>query len=506
MAAVEEELLQFNALSKRMQEKTTPDEQAAAMKDILAFFVDSKHLLEKGPSIRESVKAKLRELSQDPHYPIFKPEFIALCKKLSKLDGVNLSIPGCKENSKPALTSEYIKAGTYGCAVKPALPNRLSTGEWIEFPGNITKLFYEQEAANKAYNVSNKLYQQFQNKGHKVYKYEYKNFKGSNLPANTRRRCRIENTTPLFPVRMPNLGYDFSSARSHIDLYRKIPFPIMLGQIQKLITQVYQFYTTDNIHGDIRELNIMANSTTGDLTIIDFDWFHPSGFFFDEYHNFLGYYNNPPEALIGKYIAHIVNARDPELTIAKIINNRDYKIVSNYIKLHNFKYRNTPLVNDAITYDRFEAISEETYRYFTDAFLGDAVTIPQVYHAYCQMMRPTFDSFGLGFSLLDFLYYVYTPVFMAENYDALQSIISNHGVEYTRPQILVIYATIKNLVEYILKPMAAYEPWRRMSIEDANSEMKELMEEFQNELRRINQSPKPTEMRGGKTRKQKRKN
>jgi hypothetical protein len=45
-----------------------------------------------------------------------------------------------------------------------------------------------------------------------------------------------------------------------------------------------------------------------------------------------------------------------------------------------------------------------------------------------------------------------------------------------------------------------------MSIEDANSEMKELMEEFQNELRRINQSPKPTEMRGGKTRKQKRKN
>jgi hypothetical protein len=217
----------------------------------------------------------------------------------------------------------------------------------------------------------------------------------------------------------------------------------MLGQIQKLISQVYQFYTTDNIHGDIRELNIMANPATGDLTLIDFDWFHPSGFFFDEYHKFLGYYNNPPEALIGKYIAHILNARDPELTIAKLINNRDYKIVSNYLKLHNFKYQNTPLVNDALSYDRFEAISQETYRYFTDAFLGDAVTIPQVYHAYCQMMRPTFDGFGLGFSLLDFLYYVYTPVFLAESYDVLQNTISTNGVEYTRPQILVIYAQLK---------------------------------------------------------------
>jgi hypothetical protein len=506
MASIEAELVQFSKLSRVIEEKTTPEEQALAMKDMLAFMVQSKHLLDEGPQSRQAIKEKLGELAEDPRYPIYKHEFIALCKKISNLEGVDMPIPGCKADTKPALTSEYIKAGTYGCAVKPALPNRLSTGEWIDFPENITKLFYEKEAANKAYNISNKLYQQFQNKGHKAYKYEYKNFKGSNLPANTRRRCRIENTIPLFPVRMPNLGYDFVSARKHIDLYRKIPFPIILSQIQKLISQVYQFYTTDNIHGDIRELNIMANPRTGDLTIIDFDWFHPSGFFFDEYHKFLGYYNNPPEALIGKYIAHIVNARDPELTIAKLINNRDYKIVSDYIKLHNFKYRNTPLVNDAITYDRFEDISQQTYRYFNDAFLGDAVTIPQVYHAYCQMMRPTFDSFGLGFSLLDFLYYVYTPVFMAENYDGLQGTISNHGDEYTRPQIIVIYNTIKILVNDVLKPMAAYEPWRRMPVDEAYTTMNDLVTYFQREIGRINQSPKPNEMRGGKTRKQKRKN
>jgi hypothetical protein len=414
-----------------------------------------------------------------------------------------------KKGSVPPIDSEYIKAGTFGCAIKPALPNRINEDEWIYFPNDITKLFYKETNADKSYKNSDALYKQFHNSGHKAYRYEYKHFKGSNLPETTRKHCRVNTNQPLYPLRMPNLGYDMENPKKHREEFSKLPVGIILQQILKLMTQVHQIYKSDHIHGDIREPNIMIHPVSGTMTLIDFDWFFPTDVFFDTYYKYLGYYNNPPEALLGKYIAHISDSRDLDVTIHTIIHKRALEVVNTYIKFHKYKYQSTPLINTSISYDKFEEYLSQAYIYFITKHAKNASTLPQMYHAYCSMMRPTFDSFGLAFTLLNFLYSVYPSVFEMKGYVELQSTISNKGSPYSRSEIVFIYDMLTECIQTILKPMASYEIQNRMPINVAVEKMNAFFNRFTYGMASIFiESTRQPEMRGGRrqTRKQRHKN
>jgi hypothetical protein len=358
------------------------------------------------------------------------------------------------------------------------------------------------------------LYKKLGNSGHKAYTYEYKQYEGSNLPEKTRKNCGVNDHQPLYPLRMPNLGYDMQYPNEHRAEYVKISVGTILQQILKLMTQVNQIYQSDHIHGDIRETNVMVHPVSGTMTLIDFDWFYPTDMFFDEYHNNLGFYNNPPEAILGKYITRIRDSRNIDITIRTLLEKRAFDTVNKYVKLHRFRYQNTPLINDFISYDRIEEILNQSYIYFIKRFARNVVTLPQMYHAYCNMMRSSFDSFGLAFTLLNFLYYIYTPVFEMKGYLELQSTISKKGIPYSRAEIVFLYDMLTEFIQTILKPMASYEIWNRMPIDVAVEKMRSFFNRFVaglaaiplETIRTVADNPRTPEMRGGKTRKQKRKN
>jgi thiamine kinase-like enzyme len=508
MQTQEQEIDRFKQLMEFINSRTLREEKAVALKDFLDFYANSNYLVHL-ENLRKNTKLKLEELSKEPLFYIYKPEFIKTCKRISEIEGEPLPIPGCMDTSViPVINSQYIKAGTFGCAIKPALPNRINTDEWVYFPENITKVFYKEEDAEKAYKISDTLYKKFRNSGHKAYKYEYKNFKGSNLPENTRKKCRVHTNEPLYPLRMPNLGYDMEKPEKHKEDYINLPVDKILEQILKLMTQVYQIYQSDHIHGDIRETNVMIHPVTGSMTLIDFDWYFPTDLFFDNYHEYLGFYNNPPEAILGKYITRIKDSRDIDVTIRSILNKRALNVVNTYIKFHQFKYQNTPLINDHITYDRIEEILNQSYIYFITNFSRNVVTLPQMYHAYCNMMRPSFDSFGLAFTLLNFLYSVYKPVFEMKGYLELQSVLSKKNVSYSRGEIVFIYDMLTECIQTILKPMSSYEIWNRMPISVAVEKMNAFYNRFTSGMASISaENARTPEMRGGrrKTRRQTRK-
>lgn len=383
---------------------------------------------------------------------------------------VNNSIAPLAVNSRPSLAeTKYIKHGSYGCVVNPALPNKVN-GEWKTFPDQITKLYFKPHNLQKALNDSNSIYNLFgKNKGHKVNSYTYKNYKGSNLPKNVRNSCGLKESNSLYAARMPHLGYDISSIDEHYKEYRNLPFKKILEQTLKVVRQLRDLAAAGKVHGDVRETNVMANPITGDITIIDFDFLMSAEEFAMEYP--FGFYSNPPESLIVDNFDYFKSAVSKTSMIYRmsVIKSKAEKYVQ-FAGNVGFREYYHP-----INKDNLPNILLSNIEYMNDRINEDN----DINIEFMMMELPFFDSYGLGFTLLNFYSYVYpasstmplTPV-------SLSSFKDRYGGEHTDAELTKIYNTIRQVVTDVLAPMCDPYLKSRISINTAFDRLSAIVTEF----------------------------
>lgn len=349
----------------------------------------------------------------------------------------------------------YVAKGGFGCVVKPALDNVVG-GVKKSFPGNVSKLFKTENSYNEALAFSNKAYNIMgKNEGQKLSRYE-KKFKGSNLRRATRRGCKILGDKPLYVVRMKDLGKDIAHIEDYYKELREVPFLTMMEQIVKLFRQVHLAYTAGYVHGDIRETNIMANPTTGVLTLIDFDWFMPKGDFFNEYYDALGFYSNPPESLVVYELE--------EFKISKSEKNTKLEDYRNYAN----KFRTHP-----ITREQMRIAHEKNMHYLLVQKKIQYKPVDSQFFWLCNEMFEGFDSYGLAMTMNYLFMYVYPG--------DLKTRITNRGVPYTAAEIKIIEDVVANL-KGLFERMIHLEVSKRITIEIGYSAVEELLEEYKTKI------------------------
>jgi serine/threonine protein kinase len=205
---------------------------------------------------------------------------------------------------------------------------------------------------------------------------------------------------------MPDLGVSVGTADTKKGDLRRVPIPVIIDQIIKVLKQVQTLQHNNYIHGDIRETNVMIHPTTGTITIIDFDLLKPANRF-----NPNGMYNNPPENLI------LDNSSDP---VTKLY---DYTM-----KFYKYFF----YVQDLFKAEEFlTEMSEADDR--NQAYMERVKKIGVV-----KKFLATYDSFGLASTLLCLLGTLY-PGSIAQPKATLKNSLSlrttKNGVPYTETEL-----------------------------------------------------------------------
>jgi hypothetical protein len=173
--------------------------------------------------------------------------------------------------------------GGFGLVFKPALNNVGPEGEPQAFPANVTKLFYNEKAYNKALTNASMLEEQIPNVAVPTRKYR-KTYRVRNLPPSIASYIKsknpaLTNANMTFPVRMPDLGVSLHAMNQNMNKYAMtfagVSTVTMARQVYKIMRQIKAINEAGYVHADIRETNMMINPSTGTLTLIDFDWLTP---------------------------------------------------------------------------------------------------------------------------------------------------------------------------------------------------------------------------------------
>jgi hypothetical protein len=182
--------------------------------------------------------------------------------------------------------------GSYGAVIQPALSNVNTKGNTHDFPGMVTKIFYNKKDLDKALSDAALLKEKFPQLAidYKPYvkTYPLSYFDGNKevmdaLLYGIRDVGKGEPT--LYTLRMPFLGDSIFHVSQNPRLkskYYKQPPEKMITEVLKLLTIVESLVKAEHVHGDIRDANILVNVETGDLTIIDFDFLTTFDKTFDE--------------------------------------------------------------------------------------------------------------------------------------------------------------------------------------------------------------------------------
>lgn len=194
-------------------------------------------------------------------------------------------------------------AGTFGIVVKPALPNVNEVGETVEFPNMVAKIMRKEENFTAAIHASNSIKETVPALAINFIPYR-KSYRFRNFPSNIQKQLVESNHTlarnaerPFYIARMKDLGESFAiigRTPTLLAKFQALSSDVLCQQILKLLHTIKQIKDSGYIHGDIRDDNVLCNLDTGELTIIDFDWFKPVSEFLDLFD--AGYfYSLPPE-------------------------------------------------------------------------------------------------------------------------------------------------------------------------------------------------------------------
>jgi len=356
--------------------------------------------------------------------------------------------------------------GGFGCVVGPALPNRVGSN-WVYSPNNVTKLYFKDRNARKAIDDAATVYGTLKNDGHAVTKQA--RYLAGTLPETIRKQCRISPQSIVSALKMPNLGISINHiANSAYTSFRAFPVPHIFRQFLKLCKQVAVLKLQGLVHGDIRETNVMANPKTGALTLIDFDWLMPKDTFFREYRDHLGFYNNPPESLLHENVRHYIQ------TGRLYVKDRSVAISTYIAQSNQLDFRSG--VGMTLTYANLHDANISNLKWLEATLLQDKGTDPEKKLAiYYNVLNKTFDSYGLGFTLLEFCIYVYP-------YGAS---MKSRLPMYNDEELAIVETSIKKLYVNILLPMIALRIDTRLSIEGAYDRLRQLIEHMEAELRSL---------------------
>lgn len=377
---------------------------------------------------------------------------------------------------------EYVAKGSYGCVIRPALPNRRTNDDpWKQYPNSVTKLFFHKSNLTKSVKNSKNIYNLFKNAGHRAHTYKHKYY-ASNIPKNIRRSCeKIPRNSKLYPLRLPDLGSDIYDIKKTYKSYRSVYVRSILAQILKVMKQIQVLVHKDMIHGDVRETNIMI-SNDGTITLIDFDYLYPSAEFFEIAHH--GFYCHPPESFLYNKIKFFLTA-SPEEVEREFNTYEMRKRMEKYVRHHStFIYG--PKIDRIVTMDSLHSALRTSLFYFTTKFDVED-TNKNLQTELRKELLPVFDGYGFAFTILDFLAYTYPSVIepiQKPEFDAvLASRLTHDGEPYSAVEIKTIRETLHKLVFEVLAPMADLQIQRRIPIDEAVHRVELLLAEFEQDLK-----------------------
>lgn len=329
----------------------------------------------------------------------------------------------------PIQNRTVLGRGSYGCVVDPALPNLAANGSWTSYPGNVTKLFKDKKNYDSAVRKSQVAYNVLgRQENQRFNPYSYNKWKFNKLSAAAKEKCKT-SYGPAYPLRMPNLGVSLTDVikknpdvKAHL---ASLDPAVIVAECIRMIENVRTIYAAGYIHGDIRETNVMIHPETGHMALIDFDWLYPIIQFKREYRDGFGFYNNPPEALFMPIV------RDQMAMRWEIIGPEMEDDAENYLKIH----QELGTISPVTTIDGFFNMLEPT-RYM--------LSLKPTHHRYddlFQMMAPSFDSFGLGMTLVYFLKGLYEDV-------GMPPLVSQFLASVVMPSIKIKMAERKSIAAF----------------------------------------------------------
>jgi hypothetical protein len=195
-----------------------------------------------------------------------------------------------------------IGEGAYGAIVEPALPNVDEHGNPLLFgPDTVSKVMFRTKNYQKTLADVETIREKIPALAMNVTPYR-RTYTEQNIATINGMLAHIgshKERNGVYVVRMPNLGTDMFELPRNIDainaMHAVVSESTMMKQILKLMRIVKAIWTAGYIHADIREPNVMCNTTTGELTIIDFDWMMPVARLQKKYPVY--YYSHPPESM-----------------------------------------------------------------------------------------------------------------------------------------------------------------------------------------------------------------
>ena len=343
----------------------------------------------------------------------------------------NTTAPPSQENV------QVLGKGSYGCVFEPALSNKNNTNTVREFPGEVTKVFYQKSAYNKAMRNRNILPLLGPNAVYPITGYKRK-IVASNIARKTRRNCNIpyNDGEMMYGIHMPNLGISIGSLPRNIiaiDMLRQLPYNTLFSQFRKLMKQILNLRERHFVHGDVRETNILIHPEHGNMTLIDFDWLMPWNEFKKTYPG--SFYSCPPESVLLHQDTFFV---EPVITPDAFIGSN--RIRRNIVSWH------TPYERIIETSGILSRATKTLWRNTLDKqyiarlsyiLLSNTIaTSPaDAYNQFTNKLFMSFDSYGLALALIMLLDTLYpnTVPFQTSASDNVDARIIDSASTYYRP-------------------------------------------------------------------------
>lgn len=325
-------------------------------------------------------------------------------------------------------------SGSYGMVISPALPNTIH-GKQYRFPNQVTKLIYLKKTRKNTLNTANTIRREVPELYYNILPYErpvtLSNISNPEIKTKLKERISkkahvsvntLTNNTELYPVRMKDMGYSIGSYYDSVyrlpggDLYKsilRIPFRTILQNMSNLAGIVNTMYERGYAHLDIRETNVLVNPNSGELHIIDFDFFMKLSNYYTKYTNI--FYAHPVEEAILKIqdnrdVLETIMMNPIDFThIPKVLYKKLYKIIEPQctVLYHGFQPFSGPSVNEFIDLilreefipglEQFKIFIYTTYGPPTEdnreVYIENYISV-----MYNNLLR-TIDSYGLGIAL-----------------------------------------------------------------------------------------------------------
>ena len=357
--------------------------------------------------------------------------------------------------------SRVLGKGSYGCVIQPALPNHIGS-EWIEHPKNVTKLFKDPTFQRKAVSNSRKIAKVMENDAYVATPQIA--YQASNFSPNIQSNCNLSPNSYAYAARMPNAGISIASLPGFEAYFASIPVRIILEQCKKLFEQVQILLKNNTVHGDLHAGNVMVHPETGMFTLIDFDWYLPKDEFFHKYNsvNGFGHYSNPPESLLMFSLTQwiILPIGPPSMESPKM---------EQYIQQNNSMYFRRMLHTPILKSD-LQSANMDNFQYANKD--GQIKKLRDFF----DVMFPTFDSYGLAQSLLNFCAQIYPYRKGVDDFPQTAH-LTNRGVPYTEQEHEKLRRQLKHLYDHILLPMIDIRMGHRFGVAQAIADLQILLHE-----------------------------